>query len=205
MKKMIPVIISAAVIMTSCSNNNSAGNDGDSSSLSSDTTSMSANSVDASAGFVKTVLNGGLLEIEMAKLGERQSSDASLKSASTMMIKDHMTLAEKIKAYAEENNISSSDSLDHEQLAKLDDLQKKKGVDFDKSYLGDMLKMHRKDIDAFQDFSKNTADSALKSIVDKGLPTIMGHYEMLRKINKEVKATVDPGAITNGMETMPLK
>lgn len=203
MKRSMMAIVTVAVALAACSENRGDANSTDTTSVMSDTSSGALPRSDVA--FAATALRNGRFEIEKARLAEQQATDASLKAASSMIIKDHMLLSEKIKSYAEEHNMLSSDSLDAEHLKELEYLQKKTGVNFDKSYLKDMLKAHRSYISDFKKYSEGAADSVLKKIAMEAIPVMKGHYEVLRKINKEVKASVDPGAITDGMEVMPLK
>jgi putative membrane protein len=69
----------------------------------------------------------------------------------------------------------------------LDDLNKKSGKDYDKSFMKMMVSDHQKVIDAFEKASKDAKDADVKSWVDKTLPTLRKHLDSAKAINSSLK------------------
>jgi putative membrane protein len=121
-----------------------------------------------------------------------------------MMVKDHTMAGEELKAIAAKKNITPSSQMSNDHMKDMEDLKKETGVNFDKKYIKMMLSAHRKDINKFEDMSKNEADADLKAFAAKTLPRLQLHLDSAKSINKKVKGSLDPNDISDAMERQPL-
>jgi putative membrane protein len=76
-----------------------------------------------------------------------------------------------------------SGSEDQTELGKL---RKLKGVDFDREFARAMVQDHQMLIDQLTDARMRTADSDLRSLIDKLLPTFQQHLNMAQKLQTVV-------------------
>lgn len=188
----------------------SCGNSGKSSSSGTDTVAAAKGTADTSAAidqgtraFADKAATGGLLEVELGKLAQEKAQNKRVKAFGVMMVADHSKANDELKKIAAQKNITVSTTLTADQAAQLEKMKQKKGISFDKAYLKMMLSDHRKDIDEFERYSKNGSDAGIKEFALKTLPVLKMHLDSAKSINKEVKASVAPGSITEGTMTYP--
>lgn len=201
MKKLNLLLIVSSFLVWSCNNsgrNNAAGTD---TIINADST---AASVDTDVSdFAGKAAIGGMLEVELGKLAQAQGMNNRVKAFGKMMVDDHTKAGEELRTLAAKKNISVPASLPEDQLKEVADLKGKSGVDFDKSYIKKMLRDHRHDIGEFDKMAKEGSDPEMKEYAAKTLPVLKMHLDSAKAINKEVKASVDPGDITDGIEVYP--
>jgi putative membrane protein len=70
-------------------------------------------------------------------------------------------------------------------MAKLEKLQ---GAAFDKAYMDDMVKDHKKDVKDFQKQSKSAKDPEVKNFAAQTLPTLQEHLQMAEAAQKTAKS-----------------
>lgn len=184
----------AALAFQSCGGN--AGNDSkdmaDSANHTKDTSTMAAETggiaVDTEdAKFATEAANGGMAEVELAKLAETKATNPKVKEFASMMVKDHSKANEELMAIAKSKNITLPTTVGSEAQETMSDLQKKSGTDFDKAYVDAMVKDHDKDVDMFEDASKDLKDAELKSFAVKTLPTLKMHQSAIKAIKDGMK------------------
>lgn len=202
MKTTICFSLLLSLTVISCTNSGPNSQSHADTSASSSTSARPAPDVEA---FVTKAITGGMLEVELGKLAQDKALNKRVKAFGKMMVTDHSKAGEELKALAAKKNISLPGSLTDEQTKEVNQLEEKSGVDFDKSYLKKMLADHRQDIKEFQDQAKKGTDDELKAFAAKMLDVLKTHFDSARSVNKEVKATVDPGDITDGISTLPLR
>lgn len=207
MKKRNFVWIAAAMLAAGCGNSQQGtSGGGDTSSTVTDSTAGKGGAISAaSTEFAAKAATSVLFETELGKLARNQGLNKLVKDFGSLMINDHSKSTEELQAIAGRKGITLPSALTDEQTKDLEDLKGKKGVEFDKSYVKKMLQVHRSDIAEFKNAAKEDIDADLKDFASKSLPVIKAHYDSLRSINKVIKATVDPGEITDGVETLPLR
>jgi putative membrane protein len=67
----------------------------------------------------------------------------------------------------------------------INNLSKKSGKDFDKSYIKAMTEDHKKDIKLFEDAEKSLKDSTLKQFASDKLPTLRKHLSHVEGIKQK--------------------
>ena len=155
------------------------------------------------AQFLSEAVSGGLMEVELGKLAQQKAVEARVKTFGGMMIRDHTDAGEELKSLAASKNIVVPETLVAKHQKQIDDLTKKNGVGFDKAYIKMMLKDHKDDIKKFEAAAKNSEDADLKALAAKILPVLRMHLDSAKAINRKVRASLDAGDITDGMETFP--
>ena len=136
--------------------------------------------------FAVNTANAGMTEIRAAKLAQQQATDPEVKKYADMMIKDHTGAADKLKAVADKKNLTLPADISPDMQKNIDDLQKKSGKAFDKSYISMMVSDHKKAISAFEDESKNGSDADIRAFADNTLHTLHHHLDEAQKCEKMV-------------------
>jgi len=135
--------------------------------------------------FVKTAGQLGMKEVMVAELGVKKATDPEVKAFAEMMVKDHTTANNELKAYAASKNVPLSVAPPTDASSAVQDLEKKSGKDFDAQFMDDMVADHKKVVDLFEESQKNATDGDLKAWVEKTLPTLRAHLEHAQKLEKK--------------------
>ncbi|WP_342646797.1 DUF4142 domain-containing protein [Mucilaginibacter sp. CSA2-8R] len=137
--------------------------------------------------FATEAANGGMAEVELAKLAETKATNPKVKEFASMMIKDHTKANEELMSIAKTKNITLPTTVGADEQKVMEDLQKKSGTDFDKAYVDAMVDDHDKDVDMFDKASKDLKDTELKSFAVKTLPTLKMHQSAIKAIKDGMK------------------
>lgn len=185
--------LALSTLITSCGNGtahtdsvDSAKNANDSmaGTTGTDTThSMAATPVDKDdADFAVKAANGGMAEVTLGQLAQSNAASQRVKDFGAMMVKDHSEAGDKLKALAQQKNITLPASLGDKEQKMVNDLQKKTGKDFDKAYMNMMLDDHKEDIQEFTKASANCKDADLKGFAANTLPVLQKHLDSVKAI-----------------------
>jgi len=184
-------------INTGCNNSGSGTSSTDSATVKSDTGVSSAGTDTGSSArveknpstlskddstFVMKAANAGMTEVELGKIAQQNAASDKVKEFGQMMVKDHSAAGDQLKKIAQSRSINVPDSLSSESKKHIADMQKKKGKDFDKAYMDDMLDGHKAAVDKFQKGSSDLQDADLKNFASTTLATIQMHQDSIKAI-----------------------
>jgi putative membrane protein len=96
--------------------------------------------------FVKEIAIANMAEVELGRLVAERSQNAEVKKFGQVMIDDHTSAEEKIKAIATEHNITLPTGLDDKHDDLRDKLSKLHGAAFDREYISAMVDGHEGDL-----------------------------------------------------------
>lgn len=139
--------------------------------------------------FLKDAAIGGIAEVELGKLATQKASSDAVKQFGQKMVDDHSKANDALKQVASQEGVTVPDSLDAKQQARVDKLSKLSGADFDKAYVKDQLKDHRKDVSEFKREADNGSNANIKNFAAKTLPVLEEHLSIVKNLNKNAKAT----------------
>ncbi|MFI5160854.1 MAG: DUF4142 domain-containing protein [Sphingobacteriales bacterium] len=139
------------------------------------------------AKFAVEAANGGMAEVDMGKIAQKNAANQRVKDFGAMMVSDHSKANDELKALAKTKNIALPLAVNNDEQKMEDDLNKKTGKDFDKAYVDGMVKDHKDDIKAFEDAAKNCKDADIKAFAEKTLPTLKVHLDSIEAIKKSMK------------------
>lgn len=134
--------------------------------------------------FAVEAANGGMAEVELGELGLSKATDPQLKDFSRMVVTDHTKVNDELKALTTNKNIILPTGPDEQKRKIVQDLTAKSGRDFDKAFISEMVKDHKKDVKLFEDAQKKVKDPDIKAFVDKTLPVLKMHLENIQRIEK---------------------
>lgn len=212
MKKLsLASIIAAALLFSACNgNSNSSTTTSDSTNnsttSSNDTNANKMNSSDTTGKmsmdtsknnnnatvdkdaikFAQEAAEGGMMEVQLGQIAQKNSSTQSIQDFGKMMVDDHSALNDKLKDLASTKNVSLPSALTDDQQKKVDKLSKETGKDFDKDYVSMMIDDHKKDISKFKSAGKDIKDADFKDFVIKALPTLQKHLDAIEAIHKKM-------------------
>lgn len=138
----------------------------------------------ADANFLVNAASGHMKEVQLGQLAQTNSTNQRIKEFGAMIVKDHETGNEKLKALAASKNVTLPDSISNQQQKEKEKLQKKKGAKFDRAYIVMMMADHRKDILEFEKKANNAADSSIKAFATDNLPILNKHLDSAKNLQK---------------------
>ena len=135
----------------------------------------------------------GVIDIAAAKQALAKTTNKEIKSFAEDMVRDHeavnkqaLDLVKKLKVTPEDNNTSRS--LQKNAAAKLDELAKLKGAEFDKAYAANEVAYHKAVDGALETLLIPSAGNAeLKSLLQTGLKIFQGHEQHAEHVAAALK------------------
>ena len=129
----------------------------------------------ADKAFIKDAAKGGMMEVAMGRVAEKNATDSEAKNFGARMVKDHSEANEELKVIAKEENVEWP-------------AEKAAGKwKSDKDYMDAMVKDHEKDLTEFEKEAKDGSDPKVKSFADKTAKTVREHLEMAKEIDAKLK------------------
>jgi putative membrane protein len=202
-KKLIFESLIVASLAVACNSSGNGSSSTDSSAVKTDsgtssmgadtgssTKKIEANPVSVSKAdstFMIAAANAGMTEVTLGNIAVSNSANDKVKEFGQMMIKDHTTAGDQLKKIAGTRNIMLPDSLSKESRKHVNDMEKKKGKDFDRAYINMMVEGHQKVLKQFEEEQQKGSDSELKAFVSQTIPVIKGHLDAVKSIKESMK------------------
>jgi putative membrane protein len=151
----------------------------------SDATSSGKSSAGVAASdttFLRKTLAGGIAEVEFGRLAVAKASSPDIKQFGQRMIDDHGKSNDQLTQVAATEHISLPRSLSQRDKATKSGLESLSGTDFDRAYMEQMVRDHKKDVSEFERQSKSAFDPAVRSFAAQTLPTLREHLKEAQRI-----------------------
>ena len=146
-----------------------------------------SNLADADKEFVMKAAIGGMAEVQGGQVAASKGTAADVKTFGNRMVTDHGKANDELKQLATNKGLALPADTDDKHKKEIDDLSKKSGKDFDKTYADMMVKDHEEDVAEFQKESTAAQDPDLKNWVTKTLPVLQDHLKMAKDMKAKVK------------------
>ena len=129
--------------------------------------------------FVDKAGAGGMAEVELAKLAQKNAQSAEVKKIAKTIQQDHEKAGQKLQAIAKDKGLTVPQALPPEQQGLVDQLSGVQGQQFDQKYLATLIDEHQKDIAFFEDAAQSSQLSAeLQQFAKETLPTLEKHLAL---------------------------
>ena len=138
------------------------------------------------ASFIKEASQGGMAEIQLGKMVTDKAQNAELKEFGKRLQQDHTAANQELMQIAQKNGVTLPSELNRKENREADKLQDKTGADFDKAFAEYAIKDHEKDIDTYQKTLRDCKDADLRAWIDKNLPVLRQHLQMVRNVGSAV-------------------
>lgn len=184
------LLIMASVIMFACNTQpNRADGDGDGDTLGMDNDNRGVLSGDQNKDndFILEASSSSMMEIELAQFAEQNAQHPRVRNFASMIVRDHTKAMEDLKALANSKNINLPTVMEDDHRDKMRDIQEKRGLDFDREYMSEMINAHENDIDKFTKHAEEGNDSDLKAFAANTLPVLLMHQDSAKRINDAIK------------------
>jgi len=134
--------------------------------------------------FMLAAAQGGMTEVKLGELAAQKGTRDDVKEFGQRMVKDHTAINDDLKALAAQKGVTLPDSLDAKHQGMVDKMAALTGSEFDDAYIGNMIKAHKADAQAFKAKSALTKDTDIKGFLDKSIPVVEEHLKMITAMKK---------------------
>lgn len=149
----------------------------------------------ADKDFVTKAAMGGMAEVQLGELAQKNASSDAVKQFASRMVQDHGKANGELKSIATTKGMQLPTSLDRKHKSDMERLQKLTGADFDRAYMKHMVDDHKKDVGEFQKQADKGRDEQLKGFAAKTLPTLQEHLKLAQTVSDQVSGgTTGKGA-----------
>lgn len=138
--------------------------------------------------FIQHVVPANLAEVELGKLAREKAGDQRIRQFGERMASDHSQAAKELQQLASEKGVSVGSDLPSSDLRLRDRLAKLQPSVFDREYVKEMVKDHKKDVAEFRRMSEKAQDPTLKAWVVKTLPTLEDHLKTIENLEASLTA-----------------
>jgi putative membrane protein len=138
--------------------------------------------------FVMGVARDGMAEVELGKLAAQKGNSDAVKQFGQRMADDHGKANDELKNLAQQKGLALPTDLDSKHRQVIDRLSKLSGAEFDRAYVNDMVRDHRKDVAEFKREAERAKDPDLKAWAQKTLPTLEDHLKQVQQLQAQVKS-----------------
>jgi putative membrane protein len=143
----------------------------------------------ADRAFASKAAMGGQAEVELGKLAQERASRDAVRQFGQRMATDHGKANGELMQMAKSKNLSLATELDSKHRQLRDKLAKLSGDAFDRAYMSEMVKDHKKDVADFKKQAEGGKDPELKAWASQMLPTLQDHLRLAQEVESQVKAT----------------
>jgi putative membrane protein len=140
--------------------------------------------------FLEQAAVGGMVEVEMGKIGQQKATMQGIKQFAAVIEKDHTQANAELKTLAASKGFELPAELPASKKEHLADLNNSKGKDFDNYYVNMMVEDHITDIALFEGATKSP-DTAVAAFASKVLPVLQKHYKMAREFSMKFDQNKD--------------
>ena len=131
--------------------------------------------------FMTKAAQGGLMEVEAARLAQEKASSNEIKEFARKLEQDHSKANDQLKQLASQKNVQlPSDVGSHR--AMLDKMKGLSGEQFDKAWMKMQVQHHKKDVNEFNKETTRAMDSDLKQFATSTLPTLQDHLRQAEQL-----------------------
>jgi putative membrane protein len=138
--------------------------------------------------FVDNAGQGGMYEIEAAKIAQEKSKNPEVKAFAKMMVADHSALGAAMKPLMIAAGKTPPADLDQRRKGFLDNLRAAGPADFDKDYMDQQVSAHQETLTLMQGYADNGDDAGLKAAAGKAVPKVQAHLDKAKAIQAKLAA-----------------
>lgn len=148
--------------------------------------------------FLEEAAAGGLAEVEMGQLASQRAESPEVKQFGERMVQDHGKANDQLKQLAQSKGVDIPAQTDKSHQRKMEKLHKLNGAAFDRQYMDDMVKDHKKDVKDFQKKAESAQDPDVKNFAAQTAPTLQEHLRMAQAAQKTAKSESKPSKGSKG-------
>jgi putative membrane protein len=144
--------------------------------------------VSADGKLIRDVITDALLEVRLGQIAEQKAVNPSVRQFAQRMISDHSRLQNEWTYMASSNGMSVSPQLDNTDKAKVDQLNRLSGPEFDRVYMNLMIQGHQEAVNRLQNEGQYAQSAPVRARVANDLPILQQHLSLAQQVGAQVGA-----------------
>jgi putative membrane protein len=136
--------------------------------------------------FLQKAAEGQQAEITLGQLASERAGDQQVKQFGAQMIEDHRKASAEIRQLASREGVVLSTELTGKHKDKQEQFSRLSGREFDKAYIGYMLRDHRKDVKEFERNVKAIKNPQVQQWAEGTLPLLKQHLHQAQQIASSI-------------------
>ncbi|MDP9113806.1 MAG: DUF4142 domain-containing protein [Acidobacteriota bacterium] len=132
--------------------------------------------------FIQDAAKGGMMEVQMGRLGLEKGQSQGVKSLSQRLIDDHSKGNRELEALAKRKGASLPQ--EDAKMVYSTPLASKNGAEFDREFARTAVEDHEKDIREFEKEANSGSDPDVKNWARQTLPTLRAHLSAAQALPK---------------------
>ena len=137
---------------------------------------------DSSQAFLRKAAEGQQAEIILGQLASERGANRQVKEFGSQMIQDHRKASVEIRQLAAKEGVALPGELTGRHKDKQEQFARLSGSEFDRAYIGYMLRDHRKDVKDFERSVKAIKDPHVLHWAEGTLPLLKDHLRRAQQI-----------------------
>lgn len=134
------------------------------------------------ATFMTTATRGGLAEVQMGQLAQRNGGSAAVRRYGERMAADHGRANREMLALAQRKQITPPETMGAEHQAIRDRLAGLRGAAFDRAYAQAMVEDHQEDLRLYREEAANGTDPDVRGFAQRHVPVLEEHPRMAQQL-----------------------
>jgi putative membrane protein len=131
--------------------------------------------------FMMKAAQGGLMEVEAARLAQEKASSTEIKEFARKLEQDHTKANDQLKQLAAQKNVQLPTDMG-QHAATVEKIRNLSGDQFDKAFMKMQVQHHKKDVNEFQKETTRAMDSDVKTFASATLPTLQEHLKQAQDL-----------------------
>jgi putative membrane protein len=136
------------------------------------------------ADFLLSAADGGMAEVKLAELAKQKAAHAKVKGRGDMVSADQHRVNEEVKKLASERTVSLPATVGNDNQKDIDAMATKTGKDFDKAYVGYMIKDQEEDIALLKRTIDKVHDADVPTFANNTLPKLQEQLDLFKTVQK---------------------
>lgn len=131
-------------------------------------------------------------EMAFGLMASDRADNAKVKQFGERMIDDHQKAGMKVKQLALKERVDLPTGMPSMQKEKAEQFSPLMGKNFDRAYIGYMLKEHKKDVEAFEQSANELKDHQVRQWASETLPILKEHLKVAKTIADDLGISRQP-------------
>lgn len=139
------------------------------------------------ADFVYEFVASSYGKIKLAEVASQKSRTPEVKEIAEQLLTDHTSALNALKTLAQGQAISVPVEESEASKRKLENMAEESGREFDREWCEEMMNLHERDIDRFENRLDDTENKELRTFIIETLTLLKKHHRSLRACQEALK------------------
>jgi putative membrane protein len=131
--------------------------------------------------FIKLAYAENLAEVKAGQLAQQKAEGQQTKDFAQSLVQDHQQALDQLKKLADQKNVQVSDQLGSTHQRMIDALSGLSGAEFDKRFMSQQVRAHKRAISLYQQAAQSNPDSEVKQWAQQNVAGLQHHLQMAQQ------------------------